>query len=157
MHSLPSSTKPGCLSGADPWRLRLCTLEAILRLCLARLLIAMVPLGRWRRWLGGNSLETAELSAARRLASHVERAAMRLPFATKCLPRAMALSWMLRRRQIGHTIVFAARPPGQRGGEDGLHAWIECNGIVVIGDLPGPWLRVLELGASKSGAGQKTE
>jgi hypothetical protein len=81
------------------------------------------------------------------LAAHVEWAARLLPFSTKCLPRAMALSWMLRSRRIDHFVVFAVRPPKLRESGDALHAWVEIGGERIIGDLPGPWLETLRLGS----------
>jgi hypothetical protein len=57
----------------------------------------------------------------------------------------MALSWMLRRRAIPHRLAMAARPAGQRGGADDLHAWVEASGIIVLGELPGPWIVVESL------------
>lgn len=83
---------------------------------------------------------------SRRLAAHVDGAARRAPFQTKCLPRAMALSWMLRARKIDHAVVFAVRPEAERGSADQLHAWVEVAGETVIGDLPGPWVETLRLG-----------
>jgi len=83
---------------------------------------------------------------AKRLAAHVEWAAKLLPFQTKCLGRAMALSWMLRRRRIGHIVVFAVRPPEMRGSDEDLHAWVEVGGQTVLGALPGPWVETLRLG-----------
>jgi len=80
------------------------------------------------------------------LAAHVEWAARRLPFATRCLARAMALSWQLRGRGIGHALVFAVRPPHMRGTADALHAWVEVAGKTILGDLPGPWVETLRLG-----------
>ncbi len=114
----------------------------------ARLLIAALPFRIWRGWLGGRpgAARNADPVAARRFAAQVERAAWRLPFALKCLPQAMALSWLLRGASMPHTLVFAARPPGHRGASDDLHAWVEVAGKVVIGDLPGPWLRMLDQG-----------
>ena len=82
-----------------------------------------------------------------RLAADVEWAAKRLPFSTKCLPRAMALSWMLRRRRLPHTVVIAVRPNDLRHSADALHAWVEVGGEKIIGDLPGPWIETLRLGA----------
>ena len=87
---------------------------------------------------------------ARRLAVHVERGAAQLPFATKCLPRAMALGWLLRHAGIAYDLTFAARPRAVRqqtlgGHDDTLHAWVEVGGVTVIGALPGPWLAVLTL------------
>ena len=70
-----------------------------------------------------------------------------MPFETVCLPRAMALSWMLRRRHIAHALVFAARPAERRDDEHALHAWVEVDGTKVIGDEPGPWIETLRLGA----------
>ena len=115
----------------------------------ARLLIAAIPFRIWRTWLGGSSDFAAppDAGAARRLAAQVERAAWRLPFASKCLPQAMALSWLLRRSGSVHRVVFAVRPPGQRGGTDDLHAWVEVDGRIVLGDLPGPWLRLHDQGS----------
>jgi hypothetical protein len=121
-------------------------------LCRARLLVAFVPFRRWRDGLGGASaIPDGEANAdcvaeGRRLARQVDWAATRLPFPTKCLPRAMALSWMLRSRGIRHLLVFAARPSAKRRSEDAIHAWVEIAGTKVIGDLPGPWLVMLQLG-----------
>ena len=127
------------------------TAQAIAALSLAQFTISLVPLRHWRSTLGGSGKERrAEPSAmaaeARRMAGAVERAAERLPFATKCLPRAVALSWLLRRSAIGHALVIAVRPPHLRDAADALHAWVEVGGDRVIGDLPGPWIETLRLG-----------
>lgn len=120
-------------------------------LCVARFAVALVPFRLWRGSLGrtdgpGQGSVGADIVApARRLALHVERAAMRLPFATKCLPRAMALAWMLQRAGLGYGFKLAVRPATQRGTIDDLHAWIECDGSIVLGDLPGPWIVTLAL------------
>jgi hypothetical protein len=127
------------------------TAEAMLLLCWARALVALVPLRLWRDSLGARAGDapdtTAErLDEARLLARHVERGAGRLLFETKCLPRAMALSWMLRRRHIPHVVKIAVRPAGLRDGDDGRHAWVETAGVAILGELPGPWLIMLSLG-----------
>jgi hypothetical protein len=123
----------------------------MLMLCYARLLVAWVPLRRWRDSLGlassAKGKPSDSLAAARRLAAHVEWAAVRLPFRMKCLPQAMALSWLLRRKQIGHGLVIAARPASRRDSADALHAWVEVNSERILGDLPGPWVETLRLGA----------
>jgi hypothetical protein len=61
------------------------------------------------------------------------------------LPRAAALSWILRKRGIAHAVVFAVRPEQLRDSPDPLHAWVEIAGVRVIGDLPGPWVETLRL------------
>lgn len=123
----------------------------MLLLCAARLAVALVPFRLWRGSLGrieglGRSLPGPDqVRQARRLALHVERAATRLPFATKCLPRAMALAWLLRREGLGYSCKLAVRPAMQRGTIEDLHAWIECGDSTVLGELPGPWIVTLEL------------
>lgn len=132
------------MTAAETWAARLRTLRAMGLLCAARLLVAAVPFRLWRTWLGRSSGNggKGDVAAARRFAAQVNRAGSRLPFATKCLPRAMALSWLLRRARLPHRLVLAVRPPEQRGGGDDLHAWVEVSETIVLGDLPGPWLRL---------------
>lgn len=120
-------------------------------LCFARLLVAWVPFDRWRNWLGAAKScdepgSADALGMGRRLAAHVEWAAVRLPSSTMCLPQAMALSWLLRRNGIGHQVVVAARPAHLRDSEDALHAWVEVDGQKIMGDLPGQWVETLRLG-----------
>ena len=120
------------------------------RLSLAQLLVTAIPFGHWQNRLGlGPTLAggPADLHRARRFAADVEWAAKRLPFLTKCLPRAMALSWMLRRKRIGHSVVFAVRPADSRASAEALHAWVEIDGQKILGDLAGPWIETLRLGA----------
>jgi len=114
----------------------------------ARLAVAGLPLRIWRGSLGysGPAPTEAEFATAQRLCLHVDRAAGRLPFTSKCLPRAIALSWSLRRKSIGHVVVIAVRPASARSGDDDLHAWVETDGRRLIGELPGPWIEVLRQG-----------
>ena len=119
----------------------------------ARLLVAGVPFGWWRGLLGTkdgrarpSAPSSSQLARARRIAGAVDRAAQRLPFDTKCLPRAMALSWLLRRAAIPHALVIAVRPQDQRDTSDALHAWVEVAGARIIGDLPGSWLETFRAG-----------
>lgn len=133
----------------DRWRSRRRTAAAMASLCWARLTVATLPFSWWHGTLGGTDRSSAvdfAAADARRFAAHVEWAAKLLPFSTKCLPRAMALSWILRSRRIGHCVIFAVRPAEQRGSDDQLHAWVEIAGEKIIGDLPGPWVETLRLG-----------
>lgn len=123
----------------------------MLLLCAARLAVGLIPFGRWRGTLGridsepGGTAGPGTIPQARRLAAHVERAATRLPFVTKCLPRAMALAWLLQRASLPYCLKLAIRPAARRGTIDDLHAWVESAGAVVIGELPGPWIVILTL------------
>ena len=131
---------------------RMATARAMAALSLACFFIAFVPLGRWRKTLGlagdANKRGGSTLAEAHQIARQVERGAERLPFETVCLPRAMAVSWILRRRRIAHALVFAVRPADRRDDEHALHAWVEIGGSKVIGDEPGPWIETLRLGDS---------
>ena len=134
---------------ANRLRGRLGTMRAAGALTAARLLVTFAPFKRWSNTLGGwGSSGGGSLAEAQRLARQVEWAAERLPFETKCLPRSMALSWILRGKGIGHSLVLAARPEELRDSTDALHAWVEVKGTRIIGDLPGPWLEMLRLGES---------
>lgn len=127
--------------------MRRATARALATLIVARLAAALVPFAWLRDRLGhAGAADPAQLAAARRLAAHVDRAAWRLGGLTRCLHRATALSWQLQRRGIAHTVVIAARPAGQRGQDgDDLHAWVDCAGAVILGELPGPWLELARL------------
>lgn len=148
------SKRNEALTRREAWRLRRLTLEAMLRLCAARLLVRLVPLRLWRGRLGqlapaatgtAEPADTAAAAQARRLALHVERAAARLPFQTKCLPRAIALARMLQARRQPYALRIATLPAHERGGSNDLHAWVEVNGVKVIGDLPGNWVVIVNL------------
>ena len=152
-NSLRSCERPGSLTTARLWKGRLRTASAMLALSTAQFAVSFVPLHRWRGNLGTKnhnrskpSPEGSAVEACRRSAAIVERAAERLPFNTKCLPRAVALSWLLRRKSLHHTVVLAVRPPHLRSSADALHAWVEVDGAKILGDLPGPWLETLRLG-----------
>ncbi len=151
--------KPGNALPTDgPITTRLLTLEAMGWLCLARLLIGFMRFERWRHWLGSTAHAPTPVStsvldsvsatvfasdnAAPRMAHYlarvIERANNHLPRPVKCLPQAMALHWMLHRRNFATQIVIAALPAGYRKGRDDLHAWVETSGEILIGesDLP---------------------
>lgn len=115
----------------------------MLRLAFARLLIAAVPLRRWSWVLGapgprkeGEESVDAEADA---LARAVVRGSRRLPFATKCLVRAVALHTMLRSRGKPSQLVIAVLDPRRRGQVEDLHAWVESRGRIVIGEIDHPF------------------
>lgn len=131
---------------ATQWRQRCLTASVLLRLMWSRTLIQTVPFENWRRRLGlpGQATDSTQITAIR-LGRLVQRMAERTPITFKCLPQAITLSALLRKRRIPHRVVIAARPASSRHDNDKLHAWVEVNDCVVLGDLPGPWMTVLRI------------
>lgn len=130
-------------------RWRLLVAEALVLLAAARLLVAGVRLGRWRHLLGPVATAAQARSASdgdRLLAKAVERASLYLPGQTKCLPQAMALHWMLRRRDRPAQLVIAVLPDAARGGVDDLHAWVACGDEILIGALDQPFQALARFG-----------
>ena len=129
------------MSGEGPWPARAASVEAMAWLVLARLLVAQVTFGRWRRWLGAPvaaqagdpRLRLDDNLAQRRLARAVVRASGHLPGQSRCLAQAMALHWMLRRRALGGVIHIGVLPGSNRGTLDDLHAWVTRLGEVLVG------------------------
>lgn len=133
--------------GIDRWRARAATLAAMGSLVRA---VATVRLSAWPRWRDRLGLADGQVNGAlaHRRARVIERAAWRMPRAPKCLAQAVALSRRLRREGLSHEVVLAVRPAGRRGGADALHAWVEAEGEIVLGALPGPWIEVARLPSS---------
>lgn len=121
------------------WRSRLATLQAMAWLALARALVRIAPLRTFRSTLGsiagadGNSCPvSADAATALAIARRIERAAMRLPGKSKCLPKAVALQWMLRRARLSSRLVVAVHRI-DRNGPHAYHAWVEQGGQMLIG------------------------
>ena len=108
-------------------------LEAALLLALARTLVLYVPLRHWRGRLdtSGGADRTLAVANARAVGRVVRGVARRLPFDARCLPRAMAAQWMLRRRRIASQLRFGVRR--RTDGTIDLHAWLLVNGECVVG------------------------
>lgn len=144
---------PDSLPDRPPlWRHRLRVAEAIALLIAARACVAFLRFATWRRWVGeaspcGNAAEHGQPPnpRSRACAQAVERATLRLP-GSLCLPQAMALQWMLRRRRLAATVVLGAAAGQDRGSLDTLHAWVEQDGTILLGDTGGLHQPVLRLG-----------
>ena len=134
------------------WRGRVA--EAMVRLALARLLVTCIPLRRWSGLLGPINLIPSAgggaNEATRLLARAVTRGAARLPFETKCLPRAIALHTLLRRTGRTSQLVIGVLGSRSRASKQGsledLHAWVEINGEVIIGALDEPFHPLVRFG-----------
>ena len=139
-------------------------LEALLLMVLARLLVALVPFRLWRDSLGQpvtaerpeNTAAKSPLPPAAFACAHaMQRAAVRLK-GTLCLPRAMTLQWMLRRRGIASTLAMGVMPQQHRGGLDDLHAWVEVARIAIMDEGPDSHRTVLRLESKCPGNPRET-
>lgn len=148
----PQNSQPDSRNESSPttarWRNRIAVIEAAFLLILAKFLVRFVRLGAWRMTLGGlinqktsaDEAIEAQPSAdpiihaeSTRIARCVYRAVGRLPGRTKCLPQAVALQWMLKRRSISSRLVIAALKTPETPDADPFHAWVERGEIMLIG------------------------
>lgn len=119
-------------------------MRAMAYVAVARLLVRFVPLIRWRDSIGlvvaaeralamrVVPLKPGVRSALQSVVHQIDRACVRLPGHSRCLPRAVALVWLLRRRSLPLLTVIAFSKI-DRTGEDAYHAWVECGGEILIG------------------------
>lgn len=118
------------------------TASAMLLLLIARVAVRFLPLSKLQLLLGppvgpaavGKATMPSDNESilAKRLAAHVERGANRLPGKSRCLPKAMALHWMLRWRAIPVRLVVAMHRQ-ERTARHAFHAWSESGGVMLIG------------------------
>jgi hypothetical protein len=84
--------------------------------------------------LGGNPRGTPiPQDDVERIVWAVERASLRIPGA-RCLDRALAARFLLARRGLTTKLMVGTRK-GERG-HMGAHAWLERDGVILIGDEP---------------------
>jgi hypothetical protein len=120
---------------------RLLTLEALALTMLLRLSLWCLPYATVQRLCaarfpaGKPSLPTPEGDMAQKIAAAVTVVGRCVPGLTTCLVEALAVTVMLRRRGFEPVVRFGirARKPGRPALE--AHAWVECGGSVVVGQL----------------------
>ena len=124
-----------------PVAVRALALEAAFFLVLARLLVRHVAMRRWSRHLDtseapGRKARTVPMRVPRQVARVVSSVARHRPFRAVCLPQAMTVQWMLRRRGIPSRLCFGVRRGDEENGAaSGLefHAWLTVGGRCVAG------------------------
>lgn len=139
------------------WAQRLTVLRCALSLLVARFLVRFIAFSRWRGSLGsvveGQPApgaawpipDPAQLREALRIGRCVERAAMRLPGESRCLPQAMALQWAMIRSGIASDLIIAIHAQ-DREAEHAYHAWVEHGDEILIGHCnPADYRRVLTI------------
>ena len=105
-----------------------------------RLALWLMPFRRFRAWAEGQcqiaeAVAERDPLAAARIAGRVRSVSRLVPDAT-CLVQAAAARILLARAGIASTLRLGVRR-GSRG-ELLAHAWVECNGIVIIGGIESP-------------------
>ena len=121
---------------------RALTVLAMALLSTARIAVRYLSFERVGRTLGvrcstggaaaSARIEAGQLARAQSLARAMARAAHRLPGESRCLPQAIALTWILRFAGIPSRLVIAMHRV-DRMADHGFHAWVECGDLVVIG------------------------
>lgn len=59
-----------------------------------------------------------------------------LPWKARCLDQALAVQWMLRRRNLDHTLYFGMVKNSVSSEQWLAHAWVRCGNCWVIGYEP---------------------
>ena len=109
------------------------TLEAACFTALAVIRLKLGGMPRLPRSTAPRDDASAHADELRALNNATGRAARYVPGAT-CLPRALALTWMLKRRGIAATVRLGVRTDA---GALMAHAWVECQGITLNGPADG--------------------
>ena len=111
--------------------------EAMLLLPAVHLVQKLLPFRHWRRLLtppnGRAPTRPPELEPAR-VADAVERARRLVPGRYRCLPVAYTTHLLLARHGLPSDIHVGVSH--DRDGKVEAHAWVVCQGRIVVGDLP---------------------
>lgn len=124
------------LEGEGPFRGRLRTLQAIVLLVVARVLLQWIPFRFFSPLLGMHMLESPILAVVGQgrviadVCRSVDAATALVPWAATCLTRAVAIKLMLERRHCRSTIYLGIAMSNERLL---AHAWLRAGDLVVSG------------------------
>jgi Transglutaminase-like superfamily len=123
------------------WRDRALLVESLVALCLASLIIALLPFRsavRATAWFGRSALpaEPERDAARRRVRWAILAVSARLPWRVRCFQRGLAAHWMLRRRGLPAELHYGAAT--RSGGAVHAHVWVRDGGISVVGGEESP-------------------
>ncbi|UOR14302.1 lasso peptide biosynthesis B2 protein [Qipengyuania aquimaris] len=110
------------------------SLEAMVLVLYAKLLIGKVPPRRWRSRFGAvarSSDKSGDLETVRRVRLAIMRALNNVPGAPNCLPQALAGRWMLERRGIASSLFLGTQRDDT--GKARFHAWLKVGDEWVTG------------------------
>jgi len=123
--------------GALPKGERSLLLEAALLVPLVHALQSTLPFRRWRALLTPKGVAKQAAHAAStpaQIAHAVLRAQRGVPGVYRCLPAAYAGHLLLHR--YGYPSIIHVGVGRDPQGALEAHAWVECEGTILIGDLP---------------------
>ena len=113
--------------------------RAVWWLVVFRMALVLVPFPRIRAWMDAR-LAARHRSAAVASPMHawavrraLSRAARTFPSAP-CLPQALAAEWLLRAQGVAAVLRIGVAPAAGDGRPIDAHAWVESDGLVVVGD-----------------------
>jgi hypothetical protein len=111
-------------------------LEAAVTLASVWVGLRTIPLRHLRRRLEAYSRRRPARSASSTaaIAWAVQAAGRRFPGGRTCLVEALTADAMLRRRSYHSEVRLGVRRASDRSLLDG-HAWVECDGVVVVGEV----------------------
>jgi hypothetical protein len=118
------------------WAERRLLAQALALLPLTALALWAMGFRRWQALVArltpvvdaGGRDEAAVIREGRATARLVEAAARRGPYRASCLPRSLALWWLLRRQGIESDLRIGVR---KEAGLFEAHAWVELRGLVL--------------------------
>jgi hypothetical protein len=114
------------------WADRAIIAEAAVLLALARICVLTVPFRILVKWLDRvPDAPASDPVLVARVGRSVAAAARNVPWNAVCLPQAIAAKAMLARRGQGSAFHLGATI--EDGGKFSAHAWLECDGRIVIG------------------------
>jgi transglutaminase superfamily protein len=117
-----------------PARQRAILLHTVFTLWVARLATWMLPFATSRRWLVGSRRATTPTLTPDQVSWAMRHAQRVVPRAT-CLPQALAAEALLTRGGLPADLRIGVKKDAS--GKLLAHAWVESEGRVVVGDLPG--------------------
>ncbi len=125
----------------QPGRRKRAFLEAAIRLSFAQILVSTLPYSWWSHTLGmhvetHSELEqpTSDPTSVQTVVWAIETASRYLPWSPVCLPRAMAMKWMLGRRDVNSVLCIGILMNALKLDKDAnLHAWLTVGSDTVSG------------------------
>lgn len=129
---LPHGWRQFCaLDAAERWLV----IEAFMLMAIIQVGFRTMPFAMLRRWLDKAKGCRGAAHTQARIAWAVNAAGRRLPGRT-CLSEALAADVMLRRRGYTSSVRFGIRKIRGSSDPPQAHAWVECGGTIVTGQLP---------------------